>query len=335
MKLSFIIPVYNVEVYLEDCLSSIYSQSLSLSDFEIVIVDDGSTDNSMAIVDSFKNIYENIKVFHQANQGPSAARNLAIKNAEGIYILGVDSDDFLIENKVSSLLELALNFDLDILRAEYQYSDDKGRLTESSKWKNKREPYAGKLVDGTTLYTKLYCREFFTPLLMMKRSFLLNNNLMFEEGIYFEDVDFSTRLSFVAERVMYIPEIFYVYRLRDGSITHSINKKKIDNLIYVVRKLHDYAVSVQANAEMKKVILENVSQLFVYAILRLASDRLLYENRSMIITSEVIRTISPLSISGNMKEKLISYLFNLRGLSVVSLFYPIMNIKIKLFGHSY
>ena len=106
-------------------------------------------------------------------------------------------------------------------------------------------------------------------------------------------------------------------------------------MIYVVRKLHDYAVSVQANAEMKKVILENVSQLFVYAILRLASDRLLYENRSMIITSEVIRTISPLSISGNMKEKLISYLFNLRGLSVVSLFYPIMNIKIKLFGHSY
>lgn len=335
MKLSFIIPVFNVEDYLEDCLYSIYNQLLTVSDFELVIVDDGSTDNSMAIVNIFKNKYGNIKVFNQPNLGPSAARNLAIKNAEGLYILGVDSDDFLIKNKVSSLLNLALELDLDVLRAEYQYSDSKGNLIQKSNWKKERESYAEKLVDGTTLYTNLYCREFFTPLLMIKRSFLIDNDLLFEEGIYFEDVDFSTRLSFAAKRVMYIPEIFYVYRLRDGSITHSINKKKLDDLIYVISKLHNYLKSNRINNEMRKVISENITQLLVYAILRLSSDRLLYKYRKNIITTEVINQLSPLFVSGDMKEKMISYLFNIVGLSVVSLFYPIMTLKIKLLGYSY
>lgn len=335
MKLSFIIPVYNVEDYLEQCLQSIYNQSLSLSDFELVIVDDGSTDNSLTIVDSFKHLYGNIKVFRQSNLGPSAARNLAIKNAEGTYILGVDSDDYLLNNKIYHLLEMAMEYDLDVLKAEYQYSDIKGDMIHDSIWKKERECYAYKLVDGEMLYTKLFCREFFTPLLMIKRSFLQEYSLQFEEGIYFEDIDFCTRLAFDAKRVMYVPDVFYVYRLRDGSITHSINKKKLEDLIYVITKLQNCKASIHMTMEIKNVISENITQLFVYAILRLASDENLYANRKTIITNDFAYQISPLSVTGNMKEKFISFIFNIIGLSVISIFYPIMKIKIKIFGKSY
>ena len=96
MKLSYIVPVYNVEAYLDKCLQSLYNQSLELVDFEVVIINDGSSDNSLKIIEKYRSLYQNITLIDQENQGLSVARNNGIGQAKGDYILCVDSDDFLI-----------------------------------------------------------------------------------------------------------------------------------------------------------------------------------------------------------------------------------------------
>lgn len=335
MKLSFIVPVYNAGPYLAACLESLYAQGLDENEFEILAVDDGSTDNSADLLATFRKAHANLQVFRQPNSGPSAARNRAIRAARGRYVLGVDSDDFLLPHTLGPLLETALGNDLDVLRGDYQYSDAEGRLHPKTNRFAARTAYENKVVDGKILYTRLYCREFFTPLLLMKRAFLLANHLFFEEGIYFEDVDFSTRLALAARRVMYCPVLFYVYRLRDGSITHSINPQKLHDLVHVMKKLQQLLDRRQTtDADMIKAIRSSITRLGVYALLRL-SESGLYARRREILAPLVDGGIRPLAVDGDRKEKIVAHLFNRFGITAVSMLYPVMWVKMKLLGRSY
>lgn len=335
MKLSFIVPVYNAGPYLADCLESLYAQGLKEDEFEILAVDDGSTDDSAALLETFCATRPNLHVFRQPNSGPSAARNRAIRAARGRYVLGVDSDDFLLPHTLAPLLEKALTHDLDVLRGDYQYSDAEGRLQPKTNRFARRAPYENQTVDGKILYTELYCREFFTPLLLMKRAFLLANDLFFEEGIYFEDVDFATRLALAARRVMYCPAIFYVYRLREGSITHSIDLKKLNDLVYVTAKLRQLLDRRETtDAELVKAIRSSITRLGVYALLRL-SEPDLYSRRHAVLASMLAAGIRPLAVDGDRKERIVSRLFNRFAGASVTLLYPVMWIKMKLFGRSY
>lgn len=335
MKLSFIIPVYNAEAYLAACLESLYRQGLAENEFEVLAVDDGSTDNSAALLETFRQQHPNLQVFRQPNSGPSAARNRAIRAAKGQYVLGVDSDDFLLPHTLPPLLERALAEDLDVLRADYQYSDAEGKCLPKTNRFEQRRPYEYTVVEGKILYTHLYCREYFTPLLLMKRAFLLAHDLFFEEGIYFEDVEFSTRLALAARRAMYAPVIFYVYRLREGSITHSINPKKLHDLVQVTGKLHQLLDRKETtDAEMVKAIRSSITRLAVYALLRLAEPGL-YPRRWEILAPLACGPVRPLAVDGDRKEKIVSRLFNHFGIAAVSLLYPVMWIKLKLFGRSY
>lgn len=335
MILSFILPVYNAAPYLAACLESLYAQGLAENEFEVVAVDDGSTDNSVALLEAFRQAHPNLQVFRQPNSGPSAARNRAIRAAKGRYVLGVDSDDFLLPHTLAPLLERALAADLDVLRADYQYSDAEGKLLPKTNRFEQRRPYEYAVVEGKILYTRLYCREYFTPLLLMKRTFLLAHDLFFEEGIYFEDVEFSTRLALAARRAMYAPIIFYVYRLREGSITHSINPKKLHDLVQVMGKLqHLLDRKETTDAEMVKAIRSSITRLGVYALLRLAEPEL-YPRRQEVLAPLVSGPLRPLAVDGDRKEKIVSRLFNRFGITAVSLLYPVMWIKLKLLGRSY
>lgn len=335
MKLSFLVPVYNAGPYLAACLESLYAQGLAENEFEVLAVDDGSTDNSADLLETFRRAHPNLQVFRQPNSGPSAARNRAIRAAKGQYVLGVDSDDFLLPHTLAPILEKALSADLDVLRADYQYSDAHGKLLPKTNRFEARRPYEYVVVEGNTLYTRLYCREYFTPLLLMKRTFLLAHDLFFEEGIYFEDVEFSTRLALSARRAMYVPVIFYAYRLREGSITHSINPKKLHDLVQVMGKLQQLLDRQETtDAEMRKAIRSSITRLGVYALLRLAEPGL-YARRHEILAPLASGPVRPLAIDGDRKEKIVSRLFNRFGTGAVSLLYPVMWIKLKLFGRSY
>lgn len=335
MKLSFIVPVYNAAPYLHTCLESLYAQGLAEDDFEILAVDDGSTDHSVALLETFRAAHPGLRIFRQANSGPSAARNRAIRAARGRYVLGVDSDDFLLPHTLGPLLEAALTNDLEVVRGDYQYSDADGKLLPKTNRFAQRDPYAQQTVDGKLLYTRIYCREYFTPLLLMKREFLLANDLFFEEGIYFEDVDFATRLALAVRRAMYWPAIFYVYRLREGSITHSIDPKKLKDLAYVAGKLRQLIDREKTtDPEMIKAVRSSITRLGVYALLRL-SEPALYAKRQAVLPSLLDSGIRPLAVDGDGKEKIVARLFNRFGSAAVTLLYPVMWTKMKLFGRSY
>lgn len=131
----------------------------------------------------------------------------------------------------------------------------------------------------------------------------------------------------IVKRAMYVPEIFYVYRLRKGSITHSINIKKIKDLQYVIRKL--YKICVEGDYTLlKSEVLENITHLGVYMILRL-SEPIIYS----MTKNELYKFALPkLKISGSLKEKIIALFYNLIGINIVKFLYPIMYIKLKIKG---
>ena len=150
-ELSIIIPVYNVQKYLEDCLLSIYKQSLSLETFEVIAVNDGSTDSSIDILREYGEIYPNLIIISQENKGLSKARNNGLAVASGKYVFFMDSDDFLCLDSLASLLSKAVEYDLDVLRFDYKFVDEKGDELDKKTNRDKRKRYSDWLVDGKFL----------------------------------------------------------------------------------------------------------------------------------------------------------------------------------------
>jgi len=124
MELSIIIPVCNVEQYIGPCLESIYRQGLRDNVFEVIVVNDGSTDNSMEVVKGIMSLHHNIHILNQDNAGPSVSRNVGMERAMGEYVLFVDSDDVLMDNGLSFLLSKAIGSSVDMVVADYMRLKD-------------------------------------------------------------------------------------------------------------------------------------------------------------------------------------------------------------------
>ena len=109
LLLSIIVPAYNAEKYIKPCIESLYKQNLQEDEFEIILINDGSTDNTLSIVKTFSKLHSNINIISQVNQGLSITRNNGITNAKGKYILFVDSDDVLVNNSIKMMLNIAID----------------------------------------------------------------------------------------------------------------------------------------------------------------------------------------------------------------------------------
>ena len=149
MKLSIIIPVYNVEKYVLRCLDSCYRQDLPESDYEVICVDDGSTDNSSSLIETFAKKHNNIVVLHQSNAGQSAARNYGLKKAKGDYIWFIDSDDWIQPNVIKRLLIQAYQENLDTLCFTFQYADENGEITKAD-FTHSQDAVKITTIDGNT-----------------------------------------------------------------------------------------------------------------------------------------------------------------------------------------
>ena len=189
MLLSLIVPVYNVEQYIRPCLNSIIEQGLNDEDFEVIIVNDGSTDNSMEMVADIINNCDNIIVVNQANQGLSVARNTGIKHASGDYILFVDSDDLLVDNSLVDLVSQLSGNPVDLLIADFVKMTNE-EIIQRPVIANEAI-YILKSGKEVFLYD-LDPRQCYVWRTFYKRSFLEKNNISFIPGIYFEDVPFTT-----------------------------------------------------------------------------------------------------------------------------------------------
>ena len=240
MFISLIIPVYNVEQYLRDCLNSVVAQTNS--DCEVICVNDGSTDGSWTILKEFQNRYNQITVITQQNKGLSGARNAGILAAKGDYLFFLDSDDWIEPNTLEILAQKQRGEDLVCFNGRRVFED--GSTEEPD---NEIEELN---LNGWEYYCKyaLVRRKFHfvcSVLRLYRREYLLKNKLFFEEGIYHEDNLFTPLACYYAQTVKVIPDCLYVYRIRKGSITQSVNVQRLYDMITVANKLSDFFIPIR------------------------------------------------------------------------------------------
>jgi len=226
MKLSIVVPVYNVEAFLKKCVDSLLSQDLSKEDYEIILVDDGSTDGSGALCDALAAEHGNIRVVHQQNRGLSGARNAGIPIASGDCVMFVDSDDYLCPNVLGTLVRLMEEQGLDILRFNYQNVDMDGAVFEPNKYAKPFVDYSGEVCDGETFLNERLGFACYAWQFILKASLLHQEGNRFKEGIYFEDVEWTPRVLIQARRVASTDLLVYNYLFRTGSIARNKDTEK-------------------------------------------------------------------------------------------------------------
>lgn len=232
MKLSLIIPVYNVEKYIGKCLQSIINQNVDLSEFEIVVINDGTLDSSMDKVREILNNYPNIIIYNKDNEGLSVARNTGLCLAHGDYVWFIDSDDWIMDNSLSIILEkIKQNPNVDVFASVLNCYNDNAMKQESCSW------IANAIITGK-IYMKAGYRLGAVPRFVMSRKFLLDNNLYFYPRLLHEDGLFGHSMMYYAQKVMCLKESLYIYRLaREGSIMNSVSIKNIQACISIHKKL--------------------------------------------------------------------------------------------------
>ena len=227
MKYSVIIPVYNVEKYINRCLKSILSQHYN--DLEIIVIDNGSTDRSGSICDIYANEYANFSVYHIENHGVGSARNFGLSKARGEFIYFVDSDDYLVGNLFAEF-EDKLTPDLDLLVFSY-YNSFEQEMTEKNRTK-KILPYNGSYdkYDFSKIFKDLFLSDMLYTVWnkIYRREFLLENNLSFEKYELGEDVRFNLNAYRNVNKVYLSQDSYYVYVIgRKGSAMSSYNPKRL------------------------------------------------------------------------------------------------------------
>ena len=224
-KVSVIIPVFNVEEYLQECLESVLQQSLQ--DIEIICVNDGSTDNSRIILEKFAEADKRILVINQENKGLSAARNVGLRCAKGKYIYFLDSDDYLATDALELLSSDMNARNLDLLLFNAKVFSEKGveekRVQDDISYFKRTHEYPF-IYKGEDLMRMLWeNREYIAPvfLQMVRRDFLNKHDIRFYENIIHEDEIYTLQVMFSAKKTGYLHKILYHRRVRPNSIMTS------------------------------------------------------------------------------------------------------------------
>lgn len=211
--LSIIVPVYNAERYLEECLRSLFVQDISADAYEVIAVDNGSRDASAAIIDRLQTEYPNLrKVTLEVNQLPSGARNAGMDAAQGKYLMFVDSDDYLYPNALQSLISVMENDNLDFAHFE---SDNLLEETIISGDRYEATP----IMSGVELYHMNLAHREVSWSKIYRRSFIEQYHMRCAKGLMYEDFEFAHRIYATASRVRHITKAPYVFRKHANSTT--------------------------------------------------------------------------------------------------------------------
>lgn len=264
-RLSIIIPVYNLEDYIEQCILSIVSQSIDSESYELIVINDGSTDKSESIINELRQGYPFIKLINTKNQGVSSARNRGLDIASGDYIFFIDGDDWISVNSLSKLLDTINTHPEDIILFKTSEVYPKGKTKAITFHLPEKEK---------TLFVEDYICNY-TILSapwqgLFKRSLFINHNIRMPEGLFAEDDDLAIRIFAAAQTLFYVPIQVYNYHHLTNSITNRSdqihNEKLIRDRVFIFRTLVKYTQSFSGR---RKIGLERKLDFLALDIIRL------------------------------------------------------------------
>ena len=332
MELSIIIPVCNVEQYIGPCLESIYRQGLSDDVFEVIVVNDGSTDRSMDVIEDVKSRHHNISVNYQDNAGPSVSRNVGMEKATGEYVLFVDSDDLLMDHGLSVLLQKAIDTSAEMIVSDYVRMNDDEITTQSQ--------YDAQFTDslmvdksGLDYYVEDYdpAKGSFIWRILYKRSFLNENSIRLVPGVYYEDIPFLQECFLKARRVVGIHLLYYIYRIRKRSCTYSFTLKNAMDYNTAIANSWDLTRLPHLPEKVRHQQNKNLYLFFNYAldciigVFRDPSDR-------KQIVDDLRKKVPSLSFEGGVGPRVVSVLF--RTLPYTYVQWRLFNTKLTNWCHA-
>lgn len=222
IRLSIIVPFYNAEPYIEECIRSLYAQDIPQKEYEVICVDDCSPDNSVAVIEEWRLKVENLKLIrHTKNKRQGGARNTGLREAKGKYVWFVDSDDYLAPNCLGRLLRQAEEDNLDLLKFYFRFDNGKSIVTESMM---ESDVCTGsQMIFDEITDIPLLRRCSSSVKQIIRKEFLTVNSIYFAEGVQYEDDEYTYQLYACAERVKSIAFAPYVVRLSANSTTRRKN----------------------------------------------------------------------------------------------------------------
>ena len=258
-QLSVIVPCYNVEGYLPRCVDSLLHQDINAEDYEILLIDDGSTDATAAICDRYAAQYPQVSVIHQANGGQGAARNAGMDRAQGHYIFFVDGDDFVPENRLGALVSTAVSHQLEVLAFHSTDVVEHNEAPALPAFEGKVE----KVVSGAQYLSENIMQG---PVwwFITKRDWLESLHLRFAEGRKLEDSPFTPDVLLSAERMAQVEDVCYFYVKRGSSTMNATDRN------HCMRMLNDFVFSYQST---DAVIAKHRHKMDESALKRLCSRR--------------------------------------------------------------
>lgn len=277
--ISIIIPVYNVEEYLDKCLESVINQTYN--NIEIILVDDGSTDNSGKICDKYEEKDSRVKVIHKENGGQSEARNIALDEVRGKYVAFVDSDDYIKKDYIEYLYNLILKYECKMSICAYYIETEKGNKYDLGK------TYSEKLMNTQETLSRMLCDEGFTVSPCAKMyDISLFKDIRYPVGKIYEDNETTYKLIKKCENVAYGNESKYSYIKRKNSTMNSkFNERKLD-LIEITDKMAQELIKEYPNMK------DSIERRVIYArfsILRQAvSDKNANKNLIKKLRKEIL-----------------------------------------------
>lgn len=240
IRLSIIIPLYNVEKYISQCLTSIVqSNEVDPTIYEIIIVDDGSTDKSLSIVEDFASTQNNIRIVRQKNKGVSKARMNGLSISKGDFIWFIDSDDYLISGAINTVLQLLERYpepDVFVIQMQLYYEKTGARQTSPY------SPIPERFISGKEYLQRIpmiICPVQF----IIRRGMFANPDIYFPEGLRHEDEYFSRVLQYNSSLMYVSDELLYVYRQREDSYMHTMDIQHLYDMVEIYRLLSRFVHS--------------------------------------------------------------------------------------------
>lgn len=272
--LSVVVPVYNVGSYIGRCLDSLTAAE-GIEKTEVILVDDGSTDESGAVAESYAERYEYISCYHKENGGLSDARNYGLKKASGIYVFFCDPDDMVIPDAFAALIRTVSRSDADVILFDGMTIGEDDSVTDSGydvilghSGLDRASEMTG--LNAMISQIKDHGRFAVTAWLMAcRRAHLLDNGLFFEKGLIHEDELWTPEVLAGASKVRYLPEKVYCYRLRENSImsgSSEFREKHAKAMVRVMNSLYAFYSEQIKNADERDVLLSNWSGKYLWVL---------------------------------------------------------------------